>query len=557
MMEKSIKRQYVILLLLLWVFTIQRIDAVEIKVTVMKPTIPVLVNKSVNPVLSLCFNENMFGNTKGHINSQRILDLKKIVLSVSGSTDPSDVVSVGIYGADSKGMIDTASVFSEARIECGLAVLRKDIRCLIGQRLWIGVKLKRYADLDHRIVVDCISILSGDGPVKIQKTPVNPLRIGVAVRSHGQNGVNTSRIPGLVTTKKGTLLAIFDARWRSPGDLQGDIDIALTRSTDGGMTWSMMKKVLDMKCYGGLPEKYNGVSDGCILTDANTGDVFVAGLWMYGVLDEKTGKWVEGLTEDSIRHAHQWRDKGSQPGYGVKQTCQFLLAKSTDDGLNWSEPQNLTHLKNENWWLLAPAPGRGITLDDGTLVFPTQGRDEKGTTFSNILWSRDHGKSWIVSKPAFYKSTECAVAQLSDRALMLNMRDGSNKGNGLINGRRVCTTIDLGKTWKEHPTSHRILTEPTCMASLYNHIFNYKEKQKNILFFVNPNSPFYREHITLKISLDDGITWPGKYWVLLDEYRSRGYSCLTAVDNDHIGVLYESSQADLVFEKIKLSDILK
>ena len=78
-----------------------------------------------------------------------------------------------------------------------------------------------------------------------------------------------------------------------------------------------MQVVLDMKDWGGLPEKYNGVSDANILVDENTGDIYVAGLWMHGVLDGKTGKWVSGMTKDSTRWIHQWREKGSQPGFGT------------------------------------------------------------------------------------------------------------------------------------------------------------------------------------------------------------------------------------------------
>ena len=103
---------------------------------------------------------------------------------------------------------------------------------------------------------------------------------------------------------------------------------------------------------------------------------------MHGALDDN-GKWIEGLNENSTYWIHQWRKKGSQPGTGLKETCQFLITKSTDDGLTWSFPDNITgKTKRPEWWLFAPAPGQGITLADGTLVFPTQGRDDKGAAFS-------------------------------------------------------------------------------------------------------------------------------------------------------------------------------
>ena len=68
------------------------------------------------------------------------------------------------------------------------------------------------------------------------------------------------------------------------------------------------------------------------------------------------------MTQDSTRWIHQWHAKGSQPGLGVKETCQFLITKSVDDGLTWSDPVNITaQTKKPEWWLYAPAPGHGIT----------------------------------------------------------------------------------------------------------------------------------------------------------------------------------------------------
>jgi sialidase-1 len=304
-----------------------------------------------------------------------------------------------------------------------------------------------------------------------------------------------------------------------------------------------------------MPEKYNGVSDACILVDEKSGDIYVAGLWMHGVLDGETGKWVEGLTTDSTRWIHQWQAKGSQPGYGVKETSQFLITKSSDDGLTWSEPVNLTHLKKREWWLFAPAPGRGITMTDGTLVLPTQGRDETGVPFSNITWSKDGGKSWVTSNPATKNTTECTVVELENGDLMLNMRDNRNRGNEELNGRSVFVTSDLGETWTEHPTSRKALVEPTCMASLHKHTYYDEGKEKSLLLFVNPASAFRRNNITLKVSYDDGNTWPEEQYILLDEYSGRGYSCITSVNDSTIGILYESSQADMVFQTISLKEI--
>lgn len=383
----------------------------------------------------------------------------------------------------------------------------------------------------------------------------------VAVRKHNQDGVHTSRIPGLARTNKGTLLAIFDARYESARDLQGHMDIGVQRSEDGGQTWKPMQIAMDMGEWGGLPQKFNGVSDACILVDKNSGTIYIAATWMYGVLGDD-GKWIDNLRDTSTVWNHQWRKKGSQPGYGVKQTAQFMLVKSTDDGKTWSDPINITKMgKKKDWWLWAPAPGNGITMEDGTLVFPTQGRDHTGKPFSNITYSKDGGKTWKSSPQAIDVpggTTECAVVELTNGQLMLNMRANKNRENlGADNGRAVSVSSNLGNSWTEHSTSFRDLPEPTCMGSLFRHDVTLNNNKKSILFYSNPNHKSKRIRMTLKASLDDGTTWPQELQVLLDEGSSRGYSCITSVDNDNIGILYESSQADMVFQKFPLSDIIK
>lgn len=352
-------------------------------------------------------------------------------------------------------------------------------------------------------------------------------------------------------------MSVFDARHDSSRDLQGNIDIGLSRSHDAGATWLPMQVVLDMKRWGNLPEKYNGVSDACILVDEKKGTIYVAGLWMHGVLDGQSGKWVEGMTQDSTRWIHQWVDKGSQPGLGVKETCQFLITQSADDGRTWTTPVNITEqTKRPEWWLFAPAPGHGITLKDGTLVFPTQGRDEEGVPFSNITYSKDGGKTWIASNPAYHNTTECMAVELSDGSIMLNMRDNRNRGRKDVNGRRICVTSDLGKTWTEHPTSCKALIEPTCMASIHRHTYRQNGAEKSILLFCNPESYDSRDRMTLKVSYDDGRSWPDRKKILLDEKRGFGYSCITSVNDSIIGVLYESSQAQIVFQQINLEELI-
>jgi sialidase-1 len=146
------------------------------------------------------------------------------------------------------------------------------------------------------------------------------------------------------------------------------------------------------------------------------------------------------------------------------------------------------------------------------------------------------------------------AVQLSDGGIMLNMRTRVNRSDSsAFNGRAISVTYDMGETWSVHPGSGISLIEPACMASLHKHENPPGTSRRDILFFSNPSSGTARIDMTIKASLDDGTSWPKEYWLLLDDMKSRGYSCLTSVDARTLGILYESSQADLVFQKIALS----
>ncbi len=426
---------------------------------------------------------------------------------------------------------------------------------------WVMVEIAENANLHHKVNAGCSRIkISGGNAIKPGADLPVKQRIGVAVRKHMDDRVDTYRVPGLATTTKGTLLATYDVRHINSHDLQGDIDIGLSRSTDGGNTWEPMRIVHDMGTWGDLPQTYNGVSDACILVDENSDNIYVAGFWMHGLHDTETGQWIEGLTAGNDAWKYQQERKYSGAGFEPKQTGQFLISRSMDDGQSWSEPVNLTRMcKEEEWELWAVAPGRGITLDDGTLVFPSQGRDPKKGGFSNITYSKDGGLSWETSKPAYYRTNECAVSQLSDGAIMLNMKYGQNREmRGRQNGRTVAVTTDLGETWVEHPTSRNTLREPACMGSIHRHVYTEEGTRKSILLFSNPDVDHNpRRRTTIKVSFDDGMTWPEKYWLLLDEGYNRGYSCLTSIDEETIGIIYEGSQADMTFESIPLSELLR
>jgi sialidase-1 len=511
--------------------------------------IPVLMNKPDNTVLVL----EVMNNTNVEA------EIQEVHISLNGTSKINDIKSVQLFVSEKQDDFSAKKSFGATMSPSGLIVFKDKLKFSGKIFIRVSMHLNNEIDLTNKVKARCSQIIVNSGNAEmVEYQDIKKLRVGVALKQQGEDRVDTYRIPGLTTTNNGTLLAVFDVRYDSYRDLQGNIDIGLVRSTDGGKTWSKMQPVLDMKEWGGLPQKFNGVSDAQILVDKKTNKIFVFGLWMHGVLD-KDGRWIEGLTEQSKNWEHQWKNKGSQPGFGVKQTSQFIYTVSEDDGLTWSEPVNITKMgKKEEWWLWAPAPGKGITMNNGTLVITTQGRDGKGEPFSNITFSKDSGKTWITSQPAYTNTTESAVVELSDGSLMLNMRHNDNKNNlGDNNGRAICITKDMGKSWTEHPTSRHALIEPRCMASLHKHEYCVDGVKKSVLVFSNPNSKKNRDTITLKFSFDDGKTWPSQHWILLDEMQGKGYSCITSIDNDNIGILFEGSQAQMTFMQVNLRNILR
>ncbi len=520
---------------------------VQAILSVSREEVPVLTRKEENHVLTLQIK----------FKEQANFIVQKIGLNLKGTTELSDIESIKVMYSINPANPQSVQPYGKLMSPANTVIFTDKLNINAAEATFrVVVKLKDKINLLNRINVNCDYVETSVGIFIPEEKPFpDGLRTGVALRQHGDDNVDTYRIPGLTTTKNGTLLAVYDVRRESSRDLQGDIDIGLNRSTDGGVTWEPLRIVLDKGTWGGLPQKFNGVSDACILVDERNNDIYVAGLWMYGVLD-KNGNWIEGLSETSAEWEHQWRNKGSQPGFGEKQTSQFLITKSTDDGKTWSEPVNITRMcKKEDWWLWAPAPGHGITLSNGTLVFPTQGRDSTGKPFSNITWSKD-GIKWKTSNPAFSNTTENMVVELSDGSLMINARHNENRNNlSSTNGRAVAVTRNLGETWTVHPTSRNTLIEPTCMASIHKHVYTESGNRKSVLVFSNPHSKTSRDHITIQLSTDDGNTWPCK--LLLDEGKGRGYSCITSIDEKTIGILYEGSQADMVFQKVLIEDILK
>lgn len=532
-------------LLLFMILAVNGADTVQVK----QPQTPILIDRNDNVLFYI------------RIDAKETQKLSEIALQFSDEVQLNEIESVKLYyggteAAQRKGQTYYSPVqyvsshavgktkdanlsysikVAENRLPDYKVVFSPDYALFPGiNYFWIGLQMKPNTSILSKIDVEMVSAkLDGKCAPLAFATERATLRMGVGVRHAGDDGSAAFRIPGLVTSNSGTLLGVYDVRYNSSVDLQEYVDVGLSRSTDKGQTWEAMRLPLSFGEYGGLPKAQNGVGDPSILVDDATGTIWIVAAWTHGMGNGRA--WVN-----------------SQEGNGVETTAQLVLTKSTDDGKTWSAPINITEqVKDPSWKFLLQGPGRGITMHDGTLVFPIQFIDSVRVPHAGVMYSKDRGENWTIHNPARSNTTEAQVAEVSPGVLMLNMRD--NRGGS----RAVSVTTDLGKSWTEHPSSRSVLQEPVCMASLLNVRAEDNLLGKDILLFSNPNSTQHRHRITIKASLDGGLTFPEEYQVMLDEEFGWGYSCLTLIDRETIGILYESSVAHMTFQAVKLTDLIK
>lgn len=500
----------------------------SVQVHVQNPVVPLMKGLSRNPVLRL----------RVYVPEGQQLAARSLQLQLdNGALAAIEKMELLIRDDKQRGFWDSA------RVVGAIAPTSNRVDLPIGVDLkpglhtwWVSALLKGAADLDQKISLRAVSLTGGNGKVfavnntsdQPGEAPVFTRRLGVAVRKAWDDSVHTYRIPGIATTDKGTLIAVYDIRYKHSGDLPANIDVGMSRSTDGGRTWEPMRNIMDM----GAPHENNGVGDPAVLFDPVTKKLWVAALWSKG--------------NRSIA--------GSQPGLSPDTTGQFVLVSSDDDGRTWSAPYSITsQVKNPAWHLYFNGPGNGIAMKNGTLVFPSQYWDESkkpGVPHSAIIYSEDHGRTWKSGTGAKYNTTESQVVETTPGTLMLNMRD--NRGRF----RSVATTTNLGKSWIEHPTSYEALPDPVCQASIIKAAVPVRGKRSEVLFFSNVADQGLRHNMTIKASLDLGESWPSSHQLLLDSRRTFGYSALTQVDDRTIGILYEGER-DLYFVRIPVADIIK
>ncbi len=314
----------------------------------------------------------------------------------------------------------------------------------------------------------------------------------------GHEAYHTFRIPSIIATRAGSLLAFCEGR-RSGRSDSGDIDILLRRSDDGGSTWSDMQIV--------WADPGNTCGNPCAVIDRSSGAISL-------LLTHNLGTDVE----------HQIIDGSSQG------TRTVWLTRSEDDGHSWSSPQNITHTTKEaNWTWYATGPGAGIQLRSGRLVIPCDHIEaESRKYFSHVILSDDGGKSWRLGGTTPQDQVnECEVAELSDGRLLLNMRNYDRNQRA----RAIAHSDDGGESWST--LSHQSeLIEPICQASLRR----LETADAALLLFSNPASQEKRENMTVRLSRDDGRSWPIARTL---HEGPAAYSCLLAMPDGSAACLYE------------------
>lgn len=352
----------------------------------------------------------------------------------------------------------------------------------------------------------------------VRASEVSPAVSQVDIFRSGEDGYHTYRIPALIMTRKGTLLAFCEGRKNSPSDT-GDIDAVLKRSFDNGKTWSKMQIVAD---FG--PDTIGNPAP---------------------VIEQKSGAIILLLTRNPGHENESQFVDGTAAG-----TRTAWITRSVDDGASWSAPEEITSsTKQPNWTWYATGPGNGIQLRTGRLVIPCDHitRDEKAP-YSYVIFSDDRGQTWRLCGIAGPRMNESAIVELPDGSLLLNMRTTTKR-----NRRGVSHSRDEGLTWSE-PALDDELIEPACQGSMIRVVLS---KRSTGILFSNP-ADTKRVRMTVRLSLDHGNTWPAAK--LIHEGPS-AYSSLAEMRYELIGLLYERGESDpyerITFARFKMKWFLE
>lgn len=346
-----------------------------------------------------------------------------------------------------------------------------------------------------------------------------------------KDGYALYRIPGIVVTKRGTVLAYCEARKSDKGDW-GQIDILLRRSTNNGASWLPRTKLADVPG----PKSKNPVA-----------------------LAQKLATPGEVTYNNpvAIADAH-----GAVHFLFCLEYARCFYLRTDDEGVTFSAPVEITASFDQfrpgyDWKVLATGPGHGIQLRTGRLVVPVwlslgTGGHAHRPSVTSVIYSDDLGRVWSAGEIAGPNTGEwnipnetCAV-QLADGRVLLNMRSESQAN------RRLLTTSLNGATGWSKPQFHEQLLEPICMASMVR-LSEMPASDKNRLLFSNPHNLDRadgkaapgkgrdRKNVSVKLSYDEAGTWPVNKTI---EPGFSGYSDLAVANDGTILLFYERGSTD-------------
>jgi len=336
----------------------------------------------------------------------------------------------------------------------------------------------------------------------------------------GAEGYECFRIPAIVTSTQGTVLAFAEGRKKGCSDT-GDIDLVMKYSRDQGETWSKLMVIWD--------NGENVCGNPAPVVDAATGTIHLLSTWNLGEDHER--EIIDGTSQDTRR---------------------IFVMSSDDEGQSWSQPREITSsVKQDSWTWYATGPCHGIQLKQGVhkgrLLIPCDHIEAQTKKYySHTIYSDDQGQSWeLGGRTPQDQVNECAVAELPDGRVILNMRNYDRSQES----RKVAHSEDGGLTWGDI-ASDQSLIEPICQASML--MVNASEEDVPVLLFLNPADKKHRQKLSLRISTDGGKTWKGK---LVLHKGPGAYSDLTQLPNGNVACLYEAGFSNpyqgIVFEEVQ------
>ena len=340
----------------------------------------------------------------------------------------------------------------------------------------------------------------------------------VPVFEKNTNGYACYRIPAIITTPKGSILAFAEARKTSCSDT-GDIDLVMKRSTDGGKSWSPLMIVRD--------DGDNVCGNPVPIIDETNGRIVLVSCWNLG--EDTESEIIAGTSKEGRR---------------------VYVMFSDTDGLSWSAPKEITSsVKKPDWTWYATGPCHGIQLQSekykNRLIVPSN--HVKGGThdhFSQMLYSDDGGETWQLGESTrIPNGNESSAAELADGNVLLNMRNMNQQEKHRLQAISVDGGATLGEM--QHVTQ---LIEPVCQANIIN--YTKSGKITNTLLFSNPHATV-RKNMTIQISRDGGQNWKKAFTV----YEGHSaYSDMTVFKNGDVGILYENGLEN-AYDKISFERV--